>query len=103
MTDYIAPHDVIDPEKVVDMVRALRRGDPLPPIIVQGCRAFSGTHRLAAWAAVGAAPSVIEIDEDEYDYACLYLGLDPVYDEVTDFEPFVEALRTTGAYLGDAV
>lgn len=43
-------HEVRDWGKVKDIVRAVERGEPMPPIImgISGKRAATGTHRLAA-------------------------------------------------------
>lgn len=58
-------HDINHPEKVVKMVNHLIHGGELPPVIVWGKFALSGTHRLAAHIETDKMVSVIELP-DEY-------------------------------------
>lgn len=99
---YRPPHEVTDTAKVKAMVAALERGETLPPVIVCGEIAFSGSHRLAAWKHLGLAPEAVEIEDAEYCAAMEALDLDPLYDECHDLDDLVTALRSNGVALGTA-
>lgn len=45
---YNPPHAATDREKLNGMIEALRLGRPLPPIVVVGQQAISGSHRIEA-------------------------------------------------------
>lgn len=72
------------------MISALRDGRSLPPILVCGEIAYSGSHRIAAWDQLEIDPDVIELEDDEVATIMVKIGLEPGYDEVTDFERFEE-------------
>ncbi len=82
---YNPPHEVREPGKLASMVETLMSGGELPPIIVCGEQALSGSHRLAAWSACDMEPDVIEIDESDLACAMAQCGLDPMYDEIDDY------------------
>lgn len=46
--DTGAPNEITDPLKVYGIVRSLRSGTPVPPIVNQDGRFVNGSHRLAA-------------------------------------------------------
>ena len=93
---YQPPHEIIDYDKIDSMVTQLREGGSLPPVLVCGDQAFSGSHRLAAWDLLDLNPDVVEIEDDDYRAILESLGLDPDVDEVRDFEPFLDAAKKMG-------
>jgi len=90
--DYQPPHEVRDQGKLNSMIEALKNGAELPPVIVCGEVAFSGSHRLAAYDSLEMSPSVIEIDDDDIKAGMEHIGLDPMYDEIDRFDDFEQAL-----------
>ena len=96
MRDYNAPHEVRDHEKLASMVADLEAGHDLPPVLVCGDSAFTGSHRLAAWKAMEIEPEVVELEDSEYIEIMEKLGLDPIYDSVYDFEVFEEVAIEMG-------
>lgn len=100
--DYQAPHEVRDTAHLARMIESLRNGKSLPPILVCGGTAFSGSHRLEAWRSEGVAGAVVEITDEEYCDAMRAIGLDPVYDHLTEYDDFWDALRANGVDLGAA-
>lgn len=85
METYNPPHEPTDDTKVVRMVEAIRRGGRLPPIVVNGENALTGSHRIEAYRRAGALNEAcfgegweraeltiptVEIDDDEYLAAC---------------------------------
>lgn len=93
MIRYNPPHEVRDQEKLNSMIKLLEAGKTLPPILVNGYDAYCGSHRLAAWDAMDMDALVIELDDDEYLEVCKNMGLDPVYDRVTEFEDFLQSAK----------
>ena len=85
-----APHEVNDIDKLNAMIEMLKSGKSLPPILVHANQAYSGTHRLAAWAELDINPDVIEIDDDQFYAITDALGIDPMYDIICDFELFLD-------------
>ena len=94
--NYQAPHQVRDLIKLDGMIAHLKAGGSLPPIIVCGEIAYSGSHRLAAWEAMDMEPSVIEIDDDDVAAGMIEMGLEPGYDEIDRFDEFELALGRLG-------
>lgn len=94
-TTYQAPHEVRDAVKLAAMVDALRRGESLPPVVVEpnGVRAITGSHRLAAWAALGMEPDALELTDDQYRAACEYYGVE--YLDELDMEDACRAVYET--------
>ena len=74
------------------MIATLRSGGELPPVIVCGETAYSGSHRLAAWAALDMDAEVIELDDDDVAAAMRHMGLEPGYDEIDRYDDFEAAL-----------
>ena len=55
--DYQAPQRESEtPRILARMIESLRNGKSLPPILVCGGTAFSGSHRLEAWISEGVKP-----------------------------------------------
>ena len=98
---YQPPHEVRDQEKLNALVEILKNGGELPPVLVCGDRAYSGSHRLAAWELMDVEPSVVEMDDAEYCKVMEALDLDPMYDEAVDLEEFLNVARELG-FAGNA-
>ena len=93
MTDYQAPHEADNKEKLNSMIKSLENGNELPAIIVIGEIALNGSHRLSAWSAMEIEPSVVEISSDDYTATCESLFGDVVtIDEIYDFDEFCNTL-----------
>ena len=94
MTYYNPPHDAINQMKVDRLVAAMQQGQALPPIVVYGCDALTGAHRIEAHRQIGEnAPPLetVEIDDDLYLAACELLGIEARGE--TDPGSFVTALH----------
>lgn len=98
---YQPPHEVRDQVKLNAMVEILKNSGELPPVLVCGDRAYSGSHRLAAWEMMGMEADVVEMSDEEYCEVMTALDLDPMYDEATDLEEFLNVARQLG-FAGDA-
>lgn len=94
--NYQAPHDVRDINKLESMIKALESGEELPPVLVCGEIAYSGSHRLAAWDAMEIKPEVIELDDGDIAAAMEYVGLDPMYDDIQRFDEIEDAMKELG-------
>lgn len=92
MTTYNEPHQVRDQAKLQRMIDTLRSGGQLPPIVVCGYQAFTGSHRIAAWNACRMDHQAVEISEAEYIATMTKMGLDWETDEVMDYTDFCDAL-----------
>jgi len=95
MSWYRPPHEVRDTEKLDAMIASLEAGGSLPPVVVieNGYAALTGSHRLAAWEALGMEPDVVEVTEEEYTAASmLYADEVLTVDEIDDFGEFCDAL-----------
>ena len=77
---YQPPHEVRDQGKLNALVEILKNGGELPPVLVCGDRAYSGSHRLAAWELMDVEPSVVE--------------------EATDLEEFLNVAQSLGFGVG---
>ena len=95
MKFFNPPHEVRDNEKFANMVKAIEQGQDLPPIVVLGDEALTGSHRLAAWKYCEEEPETIEIEDEDYCKAMEYLGLDPMFDSPTDHNNLCQALYET--------
>jgi hypothetical protein len=93
---YQPPHEVRDQDKLDAMIEILKNGGELPPVLVCGDRAYSGSHRLAAWANMGMEADAVEMSDEEYCEVMTELDLDPMYDDVTYFEEFLDVARELG-------
>jgi hypothetical protein len=86
------PHEIRDEKKLQAMIDTLNNGGSLPPIVVIGESALTGSHRLAAWLECDMDPDYIEITNDEYYKTMESLDLDPIYDNIDDYNQFCAAL-----------
>jgi len=101
MYDIYPPHEVTDTDKLNSMINTLKKGGSLPPVLVCGVQAYSGSHRIAAWQQCEMDIEYVEISDEEYKQIMISMNLDPVYDDVYDFEPFLEEAQWLG-FAGDA-
>lgn len=92
MIHYNPPHETRDQSKLGSMIAAIESGKSLPPIVVMGYDAFTGSHRIAAWEACNVAADVVEITDDDYIAAMTEMGLDWECDSVYDYNEFCGAL-----------
>jgi len=92
MRYYNPPHQVRDQEMLDAMIQTLESGGDLPPVVVLGDDALTGSHRLAAWEACQMEAEVVEIEDEDYVAAMEHLGLDPIYDDPTDMNELCAAL-----------
>jgi len=77
MREFIPPHDVYDFAIMESMVDTLFRGEDLPPIVVNGDYALTGSHRIAAYEEyVDRTGSSIEISYVEIDDEILKKALE---------------------------
>ena len=97
---YQPPHEVRDQVKLNAMVEILKNSGELPPVLVCGDRAYSGSHRLVAWEMMGMEADVVEMSDEEYCEVMTALDLDPMYDEATDLEEFLIAAQALGFGIG---
>ncbi len=93
---YLPPHNVTDQKKLSEMISILEGGGELPPVLTNGEQAYSGSHRIAAWDALEMDHNAVELDDDEYVAVMENINLDPVYDTVCDFEPFLASAVELG-------
>lgn len=89
--DYNKPHEIRDEKKLQSMIDTLRAGGELPPVLVIGYNALTGSHRLAAWEACDRAAIVIELSDEDYIAAMRAQGLNE-WDEIYDYSDFCRAL-----------
>lgn len=95
------PHHPWERTKTASMMRSIRSGKNLPPILVHGEQAYSGSHRIDAWLRMDMDIDYVEITDSEYKLIMEHLNMDPVYDSVYDFEPFLDAAIALG-FAGEA-
>ena len=89
---YESPHEVTDQTKVHRMIAHLDAGRGLPPIVVSSDQALSGTHRLAAYAALDISDfPVVEVSDDVLADAYEELGLEPG-DFIVDYDELLLVL-----------
>ena len=99
----IAPHRILDNQKVASILMSVRSGVTLPPILVdENGQAYSGAHRLEAVKIANKFDkfcdlelSYVEISMDDKVKVLDHLGLDAHHD-VWDFDSFVDAARELG-------
>lgn len=105
MIHYNPPHEARDQKKLESMIAAIEGGKSLPPIIVMGDDAFTGSHRIAAWEACNVDADVVEISDADYVAAMTEMGLDWECDSVYDYNEFCQALYavTTDSDIKDAI
>ena len=95
------PHNINDRVKLADMIKLLRRGESLPPVLVHGEQAYSGSHRISAWTALRMDIEYVEITDADYEAIMNEMNLDPMYDSVYDFEVFLDTAIELG-FAGNA-
>lgn len=93
MRFFNPPHAVQNLQKLKKMREAIKDGDELPPIVVCGEKALTGTHRIAAYYWYRKEVPYIEIEEILYIEAVKAMGLDPIYDEVRDYSKLAEKIH----------
>ena len=93
--DIIPLHEVIFPDKVVNMVRFLNKGGELPPVVSWGDDALSGTHRLAAHVIAGKMVPVIQLPDD---FVYHYIANNGITEEEDLFIDANDTLEFLGLY-----
>jgi uncharacterized ParB-like nuclease family protein len=83
---------VRDIVKLNAMIETLKNGGSLPPILVCGEIAYSGSHRLVAWDAMGMDATTIEFSPEEIEGAMADMGLEPLYDVIDDYDNLCDTL-----------
>lgn len=87
-----APHAVTDRNKLAKMIKTLRRGEELPPILTDGEECYEGSHRLAAYevyntyARAEAKPRLVVVDNTDLDLSARIMG----YEDATDADGHVQ-------------
>lgn len=66
MTYFNPPHEARDEAKLQSMIAALENGRELPPVVVYGQDAYTGSHRIAAWSACEMDAQVVELTDEEF-------------------------------------
>lgn len=108
MTYFNPPHEIKDKAKLQSMIDTLEKGGQLPPVVVYGNDALTGSHRIAAWVAVDQDAQVVELTDKEFILAtALSNGVDDLdindpddiefyhkhlAQDVCDYNEFCEAL-----------
>ena len=105
MKHYNPPHPPTDKAKTLAMVEAIRQGQSLPPIVINGDNALTGSHRIAAYEIAwklwdSQAPGWDDASEPTIEVIeCSNEDLDSVasnYDLATgDFNALASALYAT--------
>lgn len=106
--DYNPPHEVKDKAKLQSMITSLKNGDQLPPVVVYGNDAYTGSHRMAAWDACEMDAQIVELTDEEFILArAVMSGVDDLdindsddiefyhkhlAQDVCDYNEFCEAL-----------
>lgn len=109
-TTYNPPHQITDAAKLEAMIETIRTGGELPPVVVNGYTALTGSHRCAAYAEarkrqlrgedgwddvlIGDQPAV-DLSNADYQRACLTLGVQ--YHDKFDCNTFCAALYASAA------
>ncbi len=108
MIYFEPPHEVKDAAKFQQMVETLENGGKLPPVVVCGQDAFTGSHRIAAWVRCDMDVEAVEMSQAEYIKTMAKLNgvddIDPddpddlkffyqyLNDEILDYNEFCQAL-----------
>lgn len=88
---YDPPHEVREQDKLESMIALLERGESLPPVLVHGVDAYSGSHRLAAWREMEMEPDVIEMTDEQYNATIEAYGSE----RVSEYEDFLACASET--------
>lgn len=86
---YTAPHKATDRSKIAGLVRALRRGESITPVVVLGDSGITGSHRIAAGEIAKIEIPTVECSELDYRRAAYAAGVE-THDE--NFNLFCSAL-----------
>jgi hypothetical protein len=89
MTTYTAPHKATDRSKIAGLVRALRRGELVTPVVINGYAAITGSHRLAAGKIAKCEIPTVECSDLDYRRAAYAANVE-THDE--NFNLFCSAL-----------
>jgi len=117
MKTYNPPHDVTDSAKLASMIETIRTGGELPPVVVCGDMAFSGSHRIEAYRQayrlanacvdgswdevdVGSVPAV-EVSDECYCRACELAEVSPGDHDQIEWNVFVRHLRNAAIELDE--
>jgi len=73
---HMAPHAVTDTAKLARMIATLNAGGDLPSVLWDGNQAFEGSHRLAAWEAVGIDADLVLVSNADLERAADALDAD---------------------------
>lgn len=108
MTNFNPPHEVKDKAKLQSMIDTLENGGQLPPVVVYGNDAYTGSHRIAAWDACEMDTQAIELTDQEFILArAMMNGVDDLdlndpddmdfyhkhlCQEIYDYDAFLEAV-----------
>jgi hypothetical protein len=87
---YDAPHSVQNQDQFAAMVATLQAGGNLPPVVVNGSKAITGSHRIAAWRECDMDQEVVELSDLDYLRACYVCRCD-VAEEAGEWNLFVAA------------
>ena len=89
---YNPPHEVRDVDRLEAMIASLLGGKCLPPIVVIGDSALTGSHRIEAWSQCDMEPDAVEVSDADYIQAMESIGLDAEYDTIGDYNEICAAL-----------
>ncbi len=96
MNSVNTPHEANDELKLKSMISTLKSGNKLPAILVHNGQAYSGSHRIEAHKILDLEIEVVELIDNEFYEICNELSIDPIYDEITDFEYFFDEAKSLG-------
>jgi hypothetical protein len=111
MNVFTPPHEARDFEKLNGMIKTIIDGNDLPPVVVLGDTAFTGSHRIAAYITVDDMAENgdvdiyiheiphVEISDDDYCNAMIDMGYEPG-DDICDYSDFCRSLY---AVVGDDI
>lgn len=88
---YNPPHKMENRSKVARMIKSIRSGDNLSPIVVNGGCAITGSHRIAAWNRLDMDHDAVEMSDLDYLRAC-YVCECEIADECGSWNLFVAAV-----------
>ena len=88
---YKPPHQMEDRSKVARMIKSIRSGDDLSPIVVNSAYAITGSHRIEAWNRLDMEHDAVEMSDLDYLRACFICQCE-VAEECGDWNLFVSAV-----------
>lgn len=91
MTYYETPHEITDRSKAAGMIKTLRSGNTVPPIVVIGNQAITGSHRVYAANKTEIEIETVEVSDIDYLRACYVIDHDTHHD-YPDINNFCAAL-----------